>query len=111
MGTHSPETIHPVAAGFEASICKRGDSNTTLRKEFSYGSEGSPESLLIKLIHDGLRGCRSMNRKDSQRGCKDAIGLLIDQMLDDSQPKELTFKIPSNDFDFLPMVPNVRGKV
>ena len=52
-----------------------------------------------------------MNRKDSQRGCKDATGLLIDQMLDDSQPKELTFKIPSNDFDFLPMVPNVRGKV
>ena len=52
-----------------------------------------------------------MNRKDSQRGCNDATGLLIDQMLDDWQPKELTFKIPSNDFDFLPMVPNVRGKV
>jgi hypothetical protein len=60
----------------------KGGSYTTLSEEFSYESEGSPESPLIKLIHGGLRGCRSMSMKDSQRGYRDATVLSRDQMLD-----------------------------
>ncbi len=79
---------------------------------FSCESEDSPESPLIKRIRGGLRGCRSKNKKDNQRGCKDATALLKDQMLDDWQPpKGLIFKRPLNDFDFPAMAPNVKGIV
>jgi hypothetical protein len=60
----------------------KGDSYTTLTEESSYGSEDSPESPQIKLIHGGFRGCRSMSMKDSQRGYRDATVLSRDQMLD-----------------------------
>jgi hypothetical protein len=79
---------------------------------FSYESEGSRESLLIKQIRGELRGCKSKSKKDNQRGCKDATALLKDQMLDDWQPpKGLIFKRPLNDSNFPTMALNVKGKV
>jgi hypothetical protein len=58
----------------------KGGRYTTLTEESSYGSEDSRESPRIKLIHGGLRGCRSMSKKDSQRGYRDATVLSKDQM-------------------------------
>ena len=52
-----------------------------------------------------------MNKMDSQMGYRDANALLTDQMSDGSRPKVLTFKRPSNEFDFLTKAPSVRGKV
>ena len=52
-----------------------------------------------------------MNKMDSQMGYRDANALLTDQKLDGLRPKVLTFKRPSNDFDFLTKAPSVRGKV
>jgi hypothetical protein len=60
----------------------KGGSYTTLAEESSYGSEDSQESPQIKLIHGGLRGYRSMSKKDSQMGYRDATVLSKDQMLD-----------------------------